>query len=630
MDVQWRAAPLEQSHVEARPEPGFWSPVSVPGRPAGFADAEAVAYRTTFPDPREDADEAVFLSLHGGPGPVTIWCNEKRLTRFRWPHRRRIFELPSLEAENEVVIVCERPTDRFRGAFALESLAPDRGIPAPWWELGLTHATGPHLLALDCHPKVTANTGRVDLEALIWRPEETTASVTISGRPAGGRGAGTMERATVPSSSTGGSTTVSASLAFDEPTKWSPRPDPSPARYVIRAKLGDSARSQTVGFRTLSLADGTLSVNGDPVPLRGAWVLPGDPIDTMVERALEANMTALRVYGHVAPPALYAACAEAGLLIWQDLPLSGPGEVPVEPATAMANSVADAISGRPAVGLVSVHDEPVEVVNDPLGDGLLDRLRLRWRAFRATYDSDRLAPIMAEFEEHCPTIPAVGGPGVGTDAGSRYPGVYYGEQATPEAILDRYPVEMLAATGAPAAAPDAETLPAAWQRVFERAAVESASASRAYQRRLVRRTLEVARRRGITTTFVRSLVDEASTGGFGLRGTDDTAKPAWEAIRHAFEPVQTVLTDPSVGAESSVVGLNDTGESVDVRVTVALEPESRTFEAGIPPQSSTELGTVSIPTGVDAVELNTEVASDEVRNRYRFAGGEGGDPEASN
>ena len=43
-----------------------------------------------------------------------------------------------------------------------------------------------------------------------------------------------------------------------------------------------------------------------------------------MELAKDAGLDLIRVFGHVAPPALYDAADEAGMLIWQDLPLIGP------------------------------------------------------------------------------------------------------------------------------------------------------------------------------------------------------------------------------------------------------------------------------------------------------------------
>lgn len=69
--MQWRGAEVEPDGT--RPEPESWTPEDVPGRPAQFAGAEAVAYRTVLENPRSGRRDAD--SQRDGETEVAVGTN---------------------------------------------------------------------------------------------------------------------------------------------------------------------------------------------------------------------------------------------------------------------------------------------------------------------------------------------------------------------------------------------------------------------------------------------------------------------------------------------------------------------------------------------------------------------------
>ena len=103
--------------------------------------------------------------------------------------------------------------------------------------------------------------------------------------------------------------------------------------------------------------------------LKGASYAParallGDADDALVradvERALDANLDLLRVHTHIAPDALYDAADEAGLLLWQDLPMQGGYARGVRrQAARQARRMVDLLGHHPSIVIWCAHDAPL-------------------------------------------------------------------------------------------------------------------------------------------------------------------------------------------------------------------------------------------------------------------------------
>jgi beta-mannosidase len=129
-------------------------------------------------------------------------------------------------------------------------------------------------------------------------------------------------------------------LAIPHPQLWSPWAQGEPFLYRAEvAVTADERRSAVVselfGIRDVALqtrAEGWMfSVNGRPMFMRGANYLSeffldastDDRISKDLDLARQANLDMLRLPAHLEPPGVYEAADRRGLLLWQDMPLSG-------------------------------------------------------------------------------------------------------------------------------------------------------------------------------------------------------------------------------------------------------------------------------------------------------------------
>ena len=561
--------------------------VTVPGRPSVFAGADTVEYRTLLPDPRDPGEDVAVLVFRGlyahatvsvpgrldGDGPVEHDAYFEPL---------RIPFVP--DGETEIRLRCEAPDDRFGGIHDTAHVPSERSVPGVWWDVSVETGSFPYVESLRVRPGETDDSGRTTLHvtASVLTGEPTEGRLTYSVRPAGGsRGGGAMQRGRFEASGAG-RTTVEHEIEARDVARWWPRGHGDQHRHVLRGKIEDCDRTRTFGRRTVAFEDGRVLVNGERVPIRGVTLLDGDPGD--IERALEVNASLVRARANVPPRVLYEACDEAGLLVWQDLPLTGPGAFDTERGRELAARLRTHTAAHPSVALYTAHDEPREVASG-LGEGLLARLRLRWRAFRASYDGDaarELADVLPE-----PTVPAVGGPGLGCGAGAYYPGRRYGRPADMEWLLERYPVAVLGACGEPG--PDGI------------GGEESRAA-------LLETTAETLRRASVGGV-VHTLSD-VSEDGPGVYAPDGSPKAGRDALAASFEPVGLFLDDGS--DERPVVGVNDYPHTVEA--TLGWRSDGTEGQRGVRLEPGiNELGVV--PAGE---QVDLELAGDGIHLTRQF------------
>ncbi|MFC7116072.1 hypothetical protein ACFQH2_15525 [Natronoarchaeum sp. GCM10025703] len=93
--------------------------------------------------------------------------------------------------------------------------------------------------------------------------------ITLSLRPEGFRGGGTMERAHVEAAA-GERVVVERRIDVRDPKFWWPRGFGSQHRYAVHAKLGEQERVATTGFSRITYDEDGLLVNGRSVPARGS------------------------------------------------------------------------------------------------------------------------------------------------------------------------------------------------------------------------------------------------------------------------------------------------------------------------------------------------------------------------
>ena len=595
--------------------------VDLPGRPAAFAGADAVRYVAEFDDPRSGDDDVAVLSLDGcfahtevevagsilGPGETDTVTHDAYFAPLRVPFR---------PAEQErVAITCEAPRDRFGGLFDSDAVPDDAAVPGVWWRADLETESLPYVEDVSVTPERTADGATLHVRTTVVTGEAIDERLTYSLKPAGDLSTrGTMDRASVETDGPG-RTTVEHTVEVRDPALWWPRGHGDQHRYTLRAKLEDSEHTVTTGIRSVTREDGDLLVNGERVPIRGVNLLTAATED--VERALDCNATLVRAHAHVVPPAVYEACDEAGLLVWQDLPLTGPGDFDAERATALGTRLVHARSHHPALATLAVHDDPTDAFADGLGAGFLDGLRRRWRAWRSGYDANAAERVAADLPDAVPVVPVVGDPGVATDARRLYPGWDYGEATDAAALLARYPAAVVAEFGAGALGADgADETIAGFDRAKHAARVsdaEDVEASQQYQSAVVGTVAEAFRREGQDAILY--ALRDTDSGGMGVYTVEGNPKQAKTALASAFEPLQAFLTRPDAGS-SPVVVCNDGPNAVgaDLRWSAGDASGSRSVE--VDAGETWEGEPIDLPADGSPVTLTLETGDRSTENVY--------------
>ena len=612
MSLSWRGAAVAPD--EKMPSPETWEPVSVPGRPTQFAGADAVAYETTVADPRTGADEHAVLVLRGAYAHTRVWCNGERVAEsdsYVTPLRVR---LPEAE-ECRLVVECRAPEDRFGGLHDTDQLPPERCVPGIWWDASLETYPDPYVHAMRGRPRVTDDGAAVDVAAEVVTNDPIDDRLTFSIRPTGEvRGGGMMDRARVETDA--GTATVTHTIDVRDPSLWWPHDLGTQPRYVVRAKFGDAERSLTTGLRSVSYDDDGLSLNGEQVRARGVTLL--DPTVDDVERAVAANANLVRVRAQGVPPAVADACDEHGVLLWQDLPLTGPGGFDMDRGRELAESLIDEVGHHPSLACVAVHDEPVDAYADGLGSSALDRLRYRFRAWRASYN-EAPAEAVAERVEGIPTFPVVGPPGIDPDAVTLYPGWRYGTVGDLAWLCDSYGVgEVVAGFGAGSLGTDDPTDETGFDSgVHDGHVSGDAGDSQAFQARVVQAVAEGLRSRESDIVVLDSLRDVADAGT-GVLAEDGTEKPAYGTLSDSYQPTQVFLSDPTPG-ESDIVACHDRLSGATVTVEWDHNGERQQEECVVDAYGRVTVGSLTLAAG-DELTLAAAVEGRAVKNEYRIEG----------
>lgn len=590
--------------------------VEVPGRPAEFADADAVKYRSQFEDPRDPDDDIAVLELRGLYAHAEVEATGERLDGDWMAEHDTYFEplrVPFRPSDrNELVVTCRAPGDRFGGIHDTDLVPDGDGVPGIWWGATLESHALPTIDSISVTPEMTEEGVRFDVETTVISDEPLSDRITYSLRPEGELNTrGMMERESIETEQAG-KTTVGHTLAVRDPALWWPRELGRQHRYTLRAKLGDDEHSATTGVCDVRFEGGQLRINGEPLHIRGVNLLTAEPMD--VERAQELNANLVRAHAHVLPEELYEACDRAGVLVWQDLPLTGPGAFDTQRGKALARALGQHCRAHPSVAAYSVHDDPVESFADGLGGGFFDGLRLRWRAWRSDYNPEPAEAVAGALPDGRPVFPVIGGPGVGADAASYYPGWDYGQATAIKKLLERYPADLLAEYGAGSVLEGSSGEAAGFDAAKHDARVSGeCEDSQAYQAAVLQSITESLRASG--TGAVAFSLRDTDSAGMGVYANDGTPKTGKETLARSFAPLQAFLTDPSPGA-SRIVVVNDTPSGHSLTVEWAAGEAGESMPVDIGAQDRWTSDSVSIPGDAEAASLTLSVDEHVIENQY--------------
>jgi beta-mannosidase len=579
-----------------------WKPVEVPRQLAAQEGRQSIWYRTEFARP--DHAGRVVLRIGGAFLATNVWLNGRLLGSHYGYFAPFGFDLtPYLKPKNLLVICCESPVEpqpekkrHIMGIFndgdlkpypasAYGSLPDPYRIEVPlglWQPVHLEYMGAIVVDWMRLHPTLEGVDGRLEVEArlrnLDGRQMDGEVELVV---PSSGRDPLRLRREVRLAG--GAEQTVTMWLAFPGAERWQPWRFGESALYraevVAYAEGAESSRVDDVfAFRELSWDIGprrwSLAVNGRPMFLRGACYVPSHRLDELspdrlagdIAIAKEAGIDALRVVANVLPADFYRQADEAGMLVFQDLPLTGTYvyNARADEARFFENAarqqqaeMVTMLHNHPSIVLWTAHDEPPWLAtNFDLGDV---------HSVRQNHSIDQ--DLKSSFERLDPSRPAVAASGdidlhlmVGWNEGSwRDIGLVepllvtaFGAQSLPDvespvwgSIGKRWPV----ADDEPAWrfagyqpinwAERGVGLPSTHQSLEH-----YVEASQRYQARLLRYAAEHLRTRKFEScwgAFAYHLVDPFPGIGFGLLDAARQPKAALQAIAEAFKATRLIV-----------------------------------------------------------------------------------------
>jgi beta-mannosidase len=485
----WLARQAEGDLHQRFVDPGFddsgWDPIAVPGHwrsTTAFAGSDGpVLYRHRFPAAPLPDGQRRFLTFEGVFYYGDVWLDGGYLGAtegYFAPHTFEMTEAAGAGVEEHVLAVevaCPRERDRYAkrmvtGVFShWDALDPDGNPGGLWRPVRLSDSGSVRLAGLRCLcVEATEDRGRLLLSLTVDAP----AGPVPARLRARLRGPGVDIDADLDQTLAAGVNHLSWTVEVDRPPRWWPwRYGPQPLVDVevdveVDGVRSDGRRLRTA-FREVRLDGWRFHVNGERLFVMGSNQGPAamalgaaPPADLAADVALarDANLDMLRIHGHVTRPEVYAAADEAGLLLWQDVPLQwGYARGARKPAAAQARALVDLVGHHPSVVLWCGHNEPyLGPPGPPLRASEVGteteehvprpgKLRTRAAILLPSWNKDVLDRSVARALRSDPTRPVVAHSGVppgplrdGTDS-HLYFGWYLGGMGDMAAVLRRWP-----------------------------------------------------------------------------------------------------------------------------------------------------------------------------------------------
>jgi beta-mannosidase len=437
-----------------------WPELSVPGHwrssPA-FADEDGpLLYRHHFDATNEEGRRS-WLVLEGLFYLGDVWLDGSYVgdtEGYFFPHAFEVTDLVGCRNEHllAVEVGCPPPTDRaakrnLTGVFQhWDCLDPDWN-PGGIWRPVTIEESGPvritHLVTA-C-PEATNERAVLALRATLDAAETTRVVLRTS--------VGEQQHQTEQPLAAG-ENQVTWTVTVDHPRLWWPHAlgdqtlEPVTVDVVDRTtgETSDS-RSFRTGLRQVSMKNWVLSVNGERLFLKGSNQGPtkmalgeatGEELARDVGLAKDAGLDLLRVHAHISRQELYDAADEAGVLLWQDMPLQwGYARGVRKQAVRQAAKAVELLGHHPAIAIWCGHNEPLALDIEP---GVpFSRGRIATRAaiaqelpsWNKTILDHSIKHALEQADGSRPVIPHSGvfpHPGSGGTDTHTYFGWYHGEE----------------------------------------------------------------------------------------------------------------------------------------------------------------------------------------------------------
>lgn len=591
-----------------------WRPIEVPHQLAAREGRQSVWYRTEFPRP--DHAGRVVLRIGGAFLATNVWLNGRLLGSHYGYFAPFGFDLtPYLKSENLLVICCESPVElqpekkrHIMGLFndgdlkpypasAYGSLPEPYALEVPlglWRPVQLEYLGAIAVDWMRMTPTFEAGDGRLEVEArlrnldgrqmdgeielTVQQPDREPLRLQREVRLAGGS-----------------EQTVTMRLALPGAQRWEPWRFGAQPLYrgelVARSEGAESSRVEAAfGFRQLTWDIGprrwSFAVNGRPMFLRGACYAPAYRLDELsrdvfvrdIATAKQANIDALRVVANVLPAEFYREADVAGMLVLQDLPLTGTyvyhgrtdeARFFESAARQQQAEMVTALRNHPSIALWIAHDAPPWLSTSfDLGEV---------HSVRQNHSIDQ--ELKAAFDHLDPSRPSIAASGdIDLHLTQGWADGSWADIAHVEPLMvSAFGAQSLPDVDSPvwgrieARWPVADDDPAWRHAGFQylnwaergvglpsahRNLEDYVEASQAYQADLVRYAAEHLRTRKFEScwgAFVHHLVDPFPGIGAGLLDGSRRPKLALEALAEAFRPTR-VIVDPLAFEEGRPFG----------------------------------------------------------------------------
>ncbi len=672
---------LHQRFVEPEFDASGWEPIAVPGHwrstPA-FADSDGpVLYRHRFAATPLADGRRRFLTFEGVFYYGDVWLDGAYLGAtegYFAPHTFEITDAARTAVAGEhvlaVEVACPPESDRrakrmVTGVFSHWDVLDPEWNPGGLWRPVRLADSGPvRLSGLRCLCiEATEDRGRLLLTLTVDAPAGPTP-VHLRARLRGPDVAVDAERDQTLAT---GVNQLSWTLEVDRPPRWWPwRYGPQPlvdleVAVDVEGVESDSRRLRTA-FREVRRDGWRFHVNGEQIFVMGSNQGPAaidlagaDPktLAADVARAVEANLDMIRIHGHVTRPEVYAAADEAGLLLWQDLPLQWRyGRSARRPAAAQARELVDALGHHPGIVVWCGHNEPYPGPPESPETNPAAKWRNRSSLLLPSWNKDVLDRSVARALRSDPTRPVVAHSGVppgplrdGTDT-HLYFGWYLGGMADMAGVLRRWPrlARFVSEFGAQAVPDSAAFMePSRWpdldwprlagrhnlqKQHFDRLVPPSGyagfddwrAATQAYQAALIQLQVEDLRRVRFRPTggFLQFCFADGHPGvTWAVLDHERRAKPGLGALTAACRSVLPML-DPRTGHVHVANELRTPFPNAEIEVRIG--DASWAFAGDLAADSLGYVGRVEIPPGTRGIGVVLRQDDlGEVANRYEAA-----------
>jgi beta-mannosidase len=701
----WRATEADDDLRRAYYEDDFddrdWEPIAVPGHwrsQGAFAASDGpLLHRCHFSHPAPAPGRRAWLTFDGLFYQGDHWLDGTYLgdtEGYFMPHTFEVTDQLRARADHTVALelACAPQSNRtakrnITGVFQhWHALDPDWNPGGIWRPVHLSE-TGPvrirHLRVL-CR-SADADRAVVALHAVL----DSDAARSVRIHTAVG---GTDHGADHPLAA--GANSLDWTVTVPRPALWWPHALGDAVLHDVHvavdlpagegAARSDERRLRT-GLREVRMRNWVCRINGERLFLKGSNQGPNrmalgeagpDELRRDVELAVDTGLDLLRLHAHVSRPELYDAADQAGLLLWQDMPLQWSYARGIRrQAIRQARDAVDLLGHHPSIVLWCGHNDPVSTPDiDPLGhwsEKLTVGLSTMARQQLPTWNKTMLdASLKRAFERADGTRPVVAHSGMpphlprldGTDS-HLYFGWYYGDERQLPGVCRAVPrmvrfVSEFGAQAVPSGEGAAFMEPGRWpdldwdrlahthglqlhgfQRYVppdEHPSFESwRDATQDYQATLIKHHVETLRRLKYRPTggFAHfCFADGHPAVSWSVLGHDRQAKRGLEALRQACRPVIVVAERPPAAvAPGDALALDVhvvsdrrdelTGAEISARLAWEGGDHSWSWTGDVAPDSCARVGTlqVVVPDTPGPLTLGLELrlpGGERVTNRY--------------